>query len=953
MQPRVPHVLLLLLLLAAWPQTGGSSRAKMLLPIQSEQEPAGQRPLSGTGCSFGGHFYALEEVWNPDLGDPFGVMHCVLCSCQPQRTRRGKPMGKVYCKNIQEECLSPACSDPVLQQGHCCKSCPKASPSLSQKRSKFLSDGFEYFLEKEDGLHNDQMYLSSDDMSQDDSRSEFVALLTNSPRSWSPVSNGVAKARFALLRSSLTFSINYERLGRPVRVRFSDSDGSVLFEHPVHRTLSPQHNMICGMWRNLQRSSLQLLRTAQIFVSLVMSRAEGELHGKIIKHRALFAETFSALLTPVDAGLSGIGGIAMLALSDTEDSLHFVLMSKGLLDRAGKSRAFVPLRVQILHQKHVLREIRANVTAEDSDFAEVLTNLSSLEMFWLAHGQLRISAEVEGRQNLRISGYITVKKSCDTIQSVLSGGDSLIPTRTGAVGSAKFMLHDNGTLEYWVQVAGTTSEVIGVMLETKPQRKNKRNVLYDLSQDYRNGQAAGMWELMTARDVHMLLQSELFLSVATKDFEQEELRGQIVSLLYSGLQARFRDIPVLLAGQFVSPPIRTSSAGHAWVSLDEHCHLHYEIVVGGLGKSEDGTLLAHLHGFAEIGEVAGSSREHKRLLKGFYGSEAQGILKDLGTELLQHLNKGTAFIQVSTKMHPHGEIRARVQIPNKCESAGLMVAPRNAEFEHELLEEGKPRDLEELKKDHNSCFFEGQLRPHGTSWAPNYDKKCSLCNCQKRTVICDPVICQPLNCSLSIHLEDRCCPVCEEKKDILDMKGAEKPELASEGCYYEGDKSWRAAGTRWHPVVPPFGLIKCAICTCRGATGEVHCEKVQCPQLSCTNPTRITPSDCCKKCQEEKSSLELLDMMQSDAPRACKFGRHWYPNNESWHPTIPPFGEMKCITCWCVEGVTQCQRQDCSSATCNSNMKGENRCCSKCRESSLDEEQEKLKEEGKRSNWSH
>lgn len=35
------------------------------------------------------------------------------------------------------------------------------------------------------------------------------------------------------------------------------------------------------------------------------------------------------------------------------------------------------------------------------------------------------------------------------------------------------------------------------------------------------------------------------------------------------------------------------------------------------------------------------------------------------------------------------------------------------------------------------------------------------------------------------------------------------------GCYFDGDRSWRAAGTRWHPVVPPFGLIKCAVCTCK------------------------------------------------------------------------------------------------------------------------------------------
>lgn len=36
-----------------------------------------------TGCSFGGRFYSLEETWHPDLGEPFGVMHCVQCHCEP------------------------------------------------------------------------------------------------------------------------------------------------------------------------------------------------------------------------------------------------------------------------------------------------------------------------------------------------------------------------------------------------------------------------------------------------------------------------------------------------------------------------------------------------------------------------------------------------------------------------------------------------------------------------------------------------------------------------------------------------------------------------------------------------------------------------------------------------------------------------------------------------------
>lgn len=40
----------------------------------------------------------------------------------------------------------------------------------------------------------------------------------------------------------------------------------------------------------------------------------------------------------------------------------------------------------------------------------------------------------------------------EAIQSVLCGADALLPTKTGAVGSAKLALHENGTLEY--QVSG-------------------------------------------------------------------------------------------------------------------------------------------------------------------------------------------------------------------------------------------------------------------------------------------------------------------------------------------------------------------------------------------------------------------------------------------------------------------------------------------------------------------
>ncbi|XP_070801799.1 chordin [Pituophis catenifer annectens] len=952
--------LLLLLLLPpfalAWPGPGSPvGPAKTLLLIQPEStEPL---PSKGAqGCYFGGRFYTLEDTWHPDLGEPFGIMHCVVCTCEPQRNRRGKPAGKVSCKNIKHSCPKLPCADAIVLPGQCCKSCPKAPANIAEKRSEQLLDKMEYSQEKEDGLHrnyNDRAYFSSQDLIRDDSQIDFVALLIGGSDPRAAGTSAVAKARFTLTHLHLIFSINYERLSQPIRVRFLEPDGTVLFEHPIQQDTIFQDGMICGMWRNLQKASIRLLKVDQMRITLItQTHPAGEVQGQIVKHRALFAETFSAILTSVNPTPLNIGGIAMLTLSDTENNLHFVLVTKGFLEPADKKSDRIPLRVQILHQDNVLRQVLANVTLQDSDFAEVLMELGRQEMDWLAQGQLRMTAEVDGGARQKLAGFITVRRSCDTIQSVLCGANALIPTHTGAVGSAKIVLHENGTWEYQIQVAGTGSEVIGVTLETKPRRRHKRSILYDMTHSYRDGMASGSWTQASGRDAHMLLQNELFLNVATKDFEDGELRGQINSMLYNGLLVRYQELPIPLAGQYVSPPVHTGSAGHSWVSLDGHCHLHYEIVVAGLGRADDGTVSAHLHGFAELGKIHETSLpEHRRLLRSFYGTEAQGVVKDLDAELLRHLAQGTAFLQVSTKANPQGEIRGKVHIPNQCKAGRLRLASDN--LEEKPVGEARPRDPKELKKDLNACFFEGQHRPHGSRWAPDYDKKCSICVCQKRTVICDPVLCQPLNCSQTVHHSNQCCPVCQEGNE--ERKRAEKIRDGSEGCYFDGDKTWRRAGTHWHPVVPPFGLIKCAICTCKGTTGEVHCEKVQCPQLTCSNPIRLNPSDCCKQCPaSEKSSSLLSDMMQADGPRACKFGRQWFMHNERWHPTVPPFGEMKCITCWCLSGETHCERQECSPTSCSKEGKKGDSCCTQCQASEILQEEAQGTFEGvtKRS-WRH
>ncbi|XP_021111745.1 chordin isoform X1 [Heterocephalus glaber] len=933
--PPAPRLLLGLLLLGSRPARGAGPEPPVL-PIRPEKEPL---PVRGAaGCSFGGKVYAVDETWHPDLGEPFGVMRCVLCACEaPQWGRRGRGPSRVSCKNIKPECPSLACGQPRQLPGHCCQTCPQERSDLEQPPPSL---SFEYPRDPEHRSYSHRGESGPEERARADGHSDFVALLTG------PRSQAVARARVSLQRSSLRFSISYRQLDRPSRVRFSDATGSVLFEHPAAPT---RDGLVCGVWRAVPRLSLRLLRAEQLHVALLTpTHPSGEVWGPLIRHRALAAETFSAVLTLEGPQQQGAGGIAVLTLSDTEDSLHFLLLFRGLLEPrsaemsarvAVAGPAQVPVRLQILHEGELLRELQANTSVQDLGFAEVLPSLTAQEMDWLVLGELQMALERMGGPELRISGHIAARQSCDVLQSVLCGADALVPVHTGAAGSASLTLLGNGSLVYQVQVVGTGSEVVAMTLETKPQRRNQRTVLCHMAGLQPGGhRAVGICPGLGARGAHMLLQNELFLNVGTKDLPDGELRGHVATLPYSGHGARHETLPVLLAGALVLPPVQSQAAGHAWLSLDTHCHLHYEVLLAGLGGSEQGTVTAHLLGPPGMPGP-------RRLLKGFYGPEAQGVVKDLEPELLRHLARGTASLLVTTKGSPRGELRGQVHIANQCEVGGPRLAAGGAEgtqtpgasdaaVQHVLPAAPVPEAPAPAKsggsgrpRDPNMCFFEGQQRPHGARWAPNYDPLCSLCTCQRRTVICDPVVCPSPSCPRPVQASDQCCPVCPEKQDTRDLPGLPRSRDPGEGCYFDGDRSWRAAGTRWHPVVPPFGLIKCAICTCKRGTGEVHCEKVQCPRLACAQPVRANPTDCCKQCPG--SHPQLGDSMQADGPRGCRFAGQWFPESQSWHPSVPPFGEMSCITCRCGAGVPHCERDDCSlSLSCGSGKDG--RCCSHC-----------------------
>ena len=107
-------------------------------------------------------------------------------------------------------------------------------------------------------------------------------------------------------------------------------------------------------------------------------------------------------------------------------------------------------------------------------------------------------------------------------------------------------------------------------------------------------------------------------------------------------------------------------------------------------------------------------------------------------------------------------------------------------------------------------------------------------------------------CDNPIIPEGECCASCLSSEVVQ----------SEAGCYFEGDKKFHLAGTRWHPYIPPWGFSRCAVCFCGADTLKVECHSKQCPNLNCPSELQVRPDQlaCCKV------NLKYLDFFIELAP---------------------------------------------------------------------------------------
>lgn len=913
------------------------SRPQSALPLVGEEAGAHRRKGKKTSeCHFGKKTYELEEAWHPDLGSPFGVMYCVNCECT-QVHRKKRIVGKVRCKNVKNECPEQLqCEEPVLLAGQCCKTCP---------------------LNTYDGMQLEEEMARKYD--SEEAGNEYAALLTPDIVNPPGPSGSLASGRFIFHKRNLHYSLLYVGPEAPSMLQFTDEKGYVVEEHEVQATRENSATYkLCGVWRKLPKIYRKMLRqdgmNGMVVRIVTSSYPDGAVGGALTKFYAVKTEIFSALLTvtsdnPVPS--SRAGGLVIISTASVQQAAHFLVMFRGLpnQEKDGKETFTVGVRLEAREDNEDLTTIEETLIvvkhSQDATIAEFKMNFDPAVFRQMARGRLIFSVQTSKHSvEMKLSGVVTTKLTCNFLQALMTGVEGSVEerdTRMQPLGVAVFQLASDGSIPYVVRMDGVGVGEMKALSLVSPGKK-KWKIIQDLIPSYQDGWANGTLARPSAREVELLLGEELHveatLSIAGRS---TELRGQVRQRLYHNAHAVL--LPTIVRG------IGTSLAGQAWVAVDSSCNLNYEVMLAGnreLSQSASGESTGRRIGRKDSQDVMGSlelvypvvddERERKVWMGEFSGDEAEDVVEDVAAETLWKLRSGVVEILVRFNASAASAkgLLGPVNVPAACLPGFSSVFPAVSDEESNTLEVV------------DKCVLDnGREVEEAMQWKSESDP-CQMCSCKRGRIVCDRILCPTAECPDAKIGPGQCCPSCPLANGALSGSSDNDSHRV---CFFDGDKKYHAAGSRWHPYIPPFGFSKCAICTCNATTLNVSCDRIKCPTLTCRDKEayREHPLACCKVCpslvkipKPVKNPGEMLDEGRPKDPKeflaegGCNVRGVTYPNGHEWHPSIHSFGEVTCVKCLCKDGKWKCKRPKCPNLTCQEKVYSETECCPRCAETS-------------------
>lgn len=473
--------------------------------------------------------------------------------------------------------------------------------------------------------------------------------------------NVVATGRFTFHKKNLYYSFYIsDKAARPRSLQFVDRDGTILEEYTlsgagglVNSVYQNATRKVCGVWRRLPRDYRRLLKEERMFVVLVWGikdLAEFTLSGQIMKYVALGTELFSSLLEPAPgtnaAVMSGAGGTAIVSASTTvSPSIHIAVVFNGIFLPDEISDVPVNIILALDEKKQIILEekIRVHKPAHELNLIEVSSPVSPADLRLLTRGRLVLSiSSVSKPDALRLSGNVITKATCELFQSTLnSPNNDRGANPYGSSGLAWVFLNNEGSLVYNIQVEDLHPDQKPVFITLVDVTTKRKMELEDLTPYFVDGWANGTVDKLSPRVLEPLYSGNLAVNVATQS-ENSLLRGRLSARLVA--DARDAPAPVLLKREDKTLP--PSAVGMAWVTVDNECHIHYDVSISGLVTS-DKKLELYLE---LLPMIAPGAPVITRYLDEFHGNQVEGSPTDtLQKEELHRIDTGVVFIKIKDK----------------------------------------------------------------------------------------------------------------------------------------------------------------------------------------------------------------------------------------------------------------------------------------------------------------
>lgn len=286
--------------------------------------------------------------------------------------------------------------------------------------------------------------------------------------------------------------------------------------------------------------------------------------------------------------------------------------------------------------------------AHELNIIEVSSPVSASALRLLTRGRLVLSvSSVHQSEKLRLSGAVITRATCELFQSTLSSSErEPVPPS----GFAWLFLNSDGALVYSVRVDELKDVPIITLVDISGKRKTE---LEDLTPYFHYGWANGTLDRLGPRVLEPLYSGNLAVNVGTQS-NPMLVRGRLTPKPVA--EARDSPAPILLKKEEDILP--SSAVGMAWISIDNECHLHYDLTLTGFGGYD-----RHMNLFLVVMPIlARNAPITSRLLEEFKGNQLENSANEpLTPDELILLDSGVKFLELRDKDNKHVLLKGTIK----------------------------------------------------------------------------------------------------------------------------------------------------------------------------------------------------------------------------------------------------------------------------------------------------